>query len=297
VLIGFCVIAGSYVVSSSASAWVAHLLRVPPDLEARSLAATEWAREPTPEELIAIAERNLFGASREILVDEPRPPWPGQGRIRAEGCDYGIHDLHACTMAAALRGTVVDDMAPHWSMAIIHHGDETRVVYVANQIEPGTLLCEIRSRAVVVRRADHYELCSADERSVEHSAKRRAPVSVTTLRPVEPNGVTRLSDDSWEITREQREWLQTNFSTVARQARFVPLDNSGGMQIRSIRRGSIFEHIGLKNGDIITSVNGYTLDSPDKILAIYQKLNDAPSLSVEVNRRGLRRQHRYRFVE
>ena len=55
--------------------------------------------------------------------------------------------------------------------------------------------------------------------------------------------------------------------------------------------------IGLTNGDVIQKINGYAMDSPDKALELYQKLRDASSVSIEVNRRGQNMTMNYSIVQ
>ena len=49
----------------------------------------------------------------------------------------------------------------------------------------------------------------------------------------------------------------------------------------------------LKNGDVLQTVNGYTLSSPDKILEVYGKLKDSEQISIDVLRRGKARSFEY----
>ena len=80
-----------------------------------------------------------------------------------------------------------------------------------------------------------------------------------------------------------------NLSSVATKARIVPSFKNGkpnGFKLFSIKPGSIYAKIGLKNGDVIQKVNGYEMNSPDKALEIYQKLKNAQNVTVDVQRRG-----------
>ena len=47
---------------------------------------------------------------------------------------------------------------------------------------------------------------------------------------------------------------------------------------------SAFDKIGLKSGDVIKSVNGFDISSPDKMLDVFSKLRDAKDVSVDVMR-------------
>ena len=76
---------------------------------------------------------------------------------------------------------------------------------------------------------------------------------------------------------------------LAKQARIVPKqkdDEVLGYKLYGIRRGSLPKLLGLKNGDMITAVNGEELKGMDKAMALYTKLRRASNLSVSIERKG-----------
>ncbi|MBU2886251.1 type II secretion system protein GspC [Gilvimarinus agarilyticus] len=59
-----------------------------------------------------------------------------------------------------------------------------------------------------------------------------------------------------------------------------------GYKVRPGRNPAAFEAVGLENGDIVTAVNGTTLDNPGRIMEIYRNLGQTTSASLEVERNG-----------
>ena len=57
-----------------------------------------------------------------------------------------------------------------------------------------------------------------------------------------------------------------------------------GFRLFAIRQSSIFDQIGLKNGDIIQSINGTEISDPARALQLFQDLRNERELSVEVQR-------------
>ena len=53
---------------------------------------------------------------------------------------------------------------------------------------------------------------------------------------------------------------------------YVFENRAGGLQLTEIRPGSIFDKIGLRDGDVIHEINGTTIQSPYKLAAIYKGL-------------------------
>ncbi|MFW5640437.1 MAG: PDZ domain-containing protein, partial [Thermodesulfobacteriota bacterium] len=59
-----------------------------------------------------------------------------------------------------------------------------------------------------------------------------------------------------------------------------------GLTLTRIRRNSIFRRLGLRNGDIITGVDGEPIESVDDALKFYNNLKSASDVSLEIKRRG-----------
>ena len=59
-----------------------------------------------------------------------------------------------------------------------------------------------------------------------------------------------------------------------------------GIAINALNEEGILKEIGIKQGDIIKTVNGLTLNSPYQIFNAYRKLKDKDELKVEIWRKG-----------
>jgi general secretion pathway protein C len=102
-------------------------------------------------------------------------------------------------------------------------------------------------------------------------------------------GIHKISDTSYEVEQGEIDKVMANLSSLATQARIVPAFEGGkpvGFKLFSIRPNSLYSKIGIKNGDVITRINGYEITSPDKALEIYQKLTNAKNVTVDFKRRG-----------
>ena len=102
-------------------------------------------------------------------------------------------------------------------------------------------------------------------------------------------GIKKMSEDSYEVDRNLVNELLANPMSVARGARIVPSVKDGqpnGFKLYAIRPNSVYAKLGMRNGDTISSVNGFDLSSPDKALEVYTKVREASNLSVSVIRRG-----------
>ncbi|HBI22643.1 MAG TPA: hypothetical protein DDX84_00140, partial [Nitrospiraceae bacterium] len=59
-----------------------------------------------------------------------------------------------------------------------------------------------------------------------------------------------------------------------------------GFRIFSIVPNSLFEKVGLRNGDIIHNINGVELKDPEKAFQVYQLLKDSDRFVVDLIRAG-----------
>ncbi|MDP2307520.1 MAG: type II secretion system protein GspC [Pseudomonadota bacterium] len=83
-----------------------------------------------------------------------------------------------------------------------------------------------------------------------------------------------------------------NFEALATQVRVVPHKGSDGAidgyRLSAIRKGSLFEKLGIKNGDIVHGVNGQGLTSTEGALQVYQTLRSEKSFTFDITRRNQR---------
>ncbi|MDQ6966050.1 MAG: PDZ domain-containing protein, partial [Mariprofundaceae bacterium] len=62
--------------------------------------------------------------------------------------------------------------------------------------------------------------------------------------------------------------------------------NPDGFLIQDIVPGSLYAQAGLMNGDVIRKVNGQDIASPEQGIALFQALQTASSLDLEITRAG-----------
>lgn len=70
-----------------------------------------------------------------------------------------------------------------------------------------------------------------------------------------------------------------------RAAHIMPR-KEGGFLVRKLKKGSLYEKIGLKQGDVITSVNGEPLNSIQDAMTHYSKLSSLSQVQIEITRNG-----------
>jgi general secretion pathway protein C len=109
------------------------------------------------------------------------------------------------------------------------------------------------------------------------------------LQAMVDTGIRKLDETTYEIDKSLLDKVLLNPMAVVKGARVVPAMKNGqpeGFKMYAIRPNSAFAKLGLSNGDTLTRINGFELDSADRALEVYTKLREARSLELEVTRRG-----------
>jgi type II secretory pathway component PulC len=74
-------------------------------------------------------------------------------------------------------------------------------------------------------------------------------------------------------------------SAIFSDARILPKYSSGkmtGIELSQIKSDSFFEKIGLRNGDVVTSINGLVIDDPSAQKELLQAFTTADELVAQV---------------
>jgi len=184
-----------------------------------------------------------------------------------------------------LLGTVVgEDHAA--AIVQLTSSREQNVFFVGDSIQPGVKLQAVEAEAIVVERSGVLERISMEEGAALISSAMPAPVGITPAPSMMRRGVS----------RNQLQSQISDFPKLLSQARVIPhfLDGkSDGFVITDIVPGSLYGQVGLQNGDIIRKVNGQQVTSAEQAMAMYQALQNAPSIDLELMRAGQVQQVHY----
>lgn len=107
--------------------------------------------------------------------------------------------------------------------------------------------------------------------------------------PTDLKGMTRSQSTTTkvELSRLKKQKAINDLSAVIQQARMTPSFRCGkvnGFKIFAIEPGSIFEALGLKNGDVVMKVNETAIDSAEKAVPILEVVKLADSFTIEILR-------------
>jgi general secretion pathway protein C len=184
---------------------------------------------------------------------------------------------------------------PRWSVAIIRDVDEKSVgpYSIGSKIREA-LISDIEEARVYLEVSGRKEYLDLLDKAPSPTAG-VPPPAVTPAPTTDPvmaeldRGIKKIGEHNYEVQRQTVDSLLGNMSLLSRSARIVPEIRDGkaaGFRLFSVRPDGPFGKIGLQNGDVISSINGLEMTSPDKALEVYTKLKSASHLSVGLERNG-----------
>jgi general secretion pathway protein C len=185
-----------------------------------------------------------------------------------------------------LWGTAVFDTGSSFSI-IEDLGARKQGVYAIDDVVPGNATVKaIEWDRVVLSHGGRDEILELEEAKSVGPAR---PVAAAAAPPPGAGGagIQQTAENEYTVPRSEVDTALENMSQLFTQIRAVPHFEGGqsvGFRLFAIRRGSLFDRIGLKNGDIIRSINGNEMNDPSKAVTLLQELRDASNLDVDITR-------------
>ncbi len=112
--------------------------------------------------------------------------------------------------------------------------------------------------------------------------------------------VRKIAQYEYLLLRSGLDAQLADLDALARQARIVPNFRDGvyqGFKLVGIRPGSLYRALGIRSGDVIMTVNGAAISSPNEALTLFETLREAQRIEFGVERRGREITVVYQIVE
>jgi len=174
-----------------------------------------------------------------------------------------------------LLGTVV---AGKRSAAVVtmNASPKQQVFFLGDTMQAGVTLESVEVSAIVVNHQGKSERILLNKQKA---------IAGATVEPATPTVGSRPVQRT--MSRAYLNQQVRNFPKLLSQARVMPNFKQGkadGFVISEIVPASLYDKIGLKNGDIIRKVNGQAIRSAEQGMAMYQALQHAPAIDLEIQR-------------
>lgn len=227
-----------------------------------------------------LASFHLFG---EVPKDRPPPPPPPPPRSTQQAPQRTALNLELRGVLAGISPT-----AGHAIIATKGRRGEEGTYSVGETLEGGAVLEEVYPDRVTLRVRNRMETLPLDDRddsgvSLEEEEEETSSQRDDLGQPLRPV----RSDDSAAKLRELREQIAEEPANFARMVRPVPARVGGkfvGYRLFPRRNSKLMEMMGLKPGDIVTEINGESLNSPSKAVRLISELNTTDTVDLVVKR-------------
>ena len=193
-----------------------------------------------------------------------------------------------------LIATVVTNPA-QFSTALIAgdgRGEEPEIYSVGDRLLNEATIEEIHWRKVIIRRDDRLETIPMDSKGVEP-----ARGSSSNSDSEDADGIQKDGENQYVVPQSVLDNALEDLDKLANQVRVRPhRDSDGnvdGYRLSAIRRGTLLDKLGIKNGDIVHEVNGYPLNSSSGSMTAFQSLQSESSFQFDISRRNNRRTIKY----
>jgi general secretion pathway protein C len=217
------------------------------------------AGKPSLNSYNVISKRNLFGTKGKEVKER----------------EIDLENLEKTDLNLALHGTVVRGGTLDY--AVIEEKDKRKqgLFRVGDEVA-GAEISRIMRGKVVLSVEGRDEILIMEESDAKSNG-------------IELAAVTPATKSSINVTKEEIDSALEDMSKILTEARVRPYFSEGeadGFMISRIKKGSIFQKMGIRNGDIIQGVNSEPIKSPDDMLELYKGLKSGSQITLNIKRRG-----------
>ncbi|ADV45320.1 PDZ domain-containing protein [Nitratifractor salsuginis] len=188
--------------------------------------------------------------------------------------------IGSLTLQAVYKG-------PQRSVAVIAKGNKSYVVRLGEELL-GYRLKEVGDRYAVLEKNGHtYRLVIKE-----------TPLGKATVSVPGPDAQAEATSSAKEIRRDGDVTIvpktlihdyTKNVDKIWKNIGIVPQkrgNNIAGFRVRFVKRGSVFEKLGLQRGDIITAINGEPIQDLGTVMELYRSSDSLDELSITVKRKN-----------
>jgi general secretion pathway protein C len=243
-----------------------------PALEIKAPAAAVATREPVDAYRV-IPERNLFGTTTKAVLHTQTAAAPQQDIAF-------LFDVKGTVAGEGKYGFAIIEEKGTRKQRLVKTGD---VVY-------GAKVIRIKRNALDV-------LAAGQERTLKIVETKETSIlpppqggTASTGPPPTPGSVV--------ISRSEIETAMQDMGSMLSQAQIRPYFNAGvpdGFIVNSIRPGSLYQRMGIANGDIIQEVNNRKIQTADDVMGLLNTVKSGASLSLGIKRQGKSETLSYQF--
>lgn len=228
-----------------------------------------------------ILQRDLFKTRKETASPIKRT-------------DINLDEMSQTELKLKLWGTVTGDAEKSYAVIENTQNRQQNLYRVGDSIENATVKLILRSKVVLAVNG-RDEILAMEELKQSTGARRVPRRSSQRISPRPGGGGIRKQRVS--LRRNMINEAMQDVSKLMTEIKITPhVGEDGqpaGLAVSNIKPNSIFRRMGLRNGDVLKSVDGQNIQSVDDALRLYENLKSTNSVSVMIQRRGRDRSIEY----
>ncbi len=258
--------------------------------------------------MIAAVSGSILAPEAGAVLSQPLPSEPVDRSWDARQIIIGRNPFNASTLAPAaappteeeeyaktklplrLLGTAAhESTALSWAAVEDLEARSHQVVRVGDRLKGRADVLRIERRRIVLQNGARREELALEgenegkppQRKVARARKRPRARSRTPR-------VERLAENRFAVERNDVNQVANNPTALFSQARILPKYEDGqmvGVQLNAIKPGSVFEEIGIQDGDTITEFNGIQVTGQQESAQVLSELMSTQAFEVTVKGR------------
>ena len=174
-------------------------------------------------------------------------------------------------------------------MAVISHRNEPGKIegYRWGEMVGTYQITSIEPRLVRLTKDGQEEVLRMPEQAKPTNASETYKAAETMA-----DGILKVGEGEYLVDKRVIENAFDNIGSLMRMAKIVPRLKGGkidGFKVLKIKKKSLFNHIGLSNGDIIRQINGKGINGPEDALKLFEIFKTAKSINIDLERGGAKK--------
>jgi general secretion pathway protein C len=231
-----------------------------------------------------IAQRDIFNSIKQAAPLAP-PPVVAQ--------DLNIRLLGTSHLTQSRPFAIVENQRTA-QQSLYRQGDEIEGVGRLVAIEKTRIIVEHEGQrlAVEIPQEDMQApaAVSPPGPNLDETEGDEAPPDVPVQPPTSSaRGVHPMGLNRYQLDRSTVDSNLNNMSQLLTQMRAIPNVQNGksnGFSLSEIQPGSLFSQMGLRDGDLVTTISGQDLNDPTQAMAMLNQLRNQQNIQIGVVRNG-----------
>jgi len=284
-VIGICTL----FLSNAALTWVENYLE--PQIETITVTSSPSSEQTkreknnlsTPPDTQAIVQRNIFGGKAKKSEKEDEK-------------EISLEDIPLAQNIKDLKliGTVVSSYQKDWAIIKDSSKNEEQIYNTGDKIKNARIKNILRNN-VIINRGDQDEVLSIDYKTRDMLKNKMGKEGGSTAGKKYSDS---QPDDTVTLDKDYVKNTLSDVKQVFKQAQIMPYTENGktkGFKLTNIKENSLFDKLGIKDGDVVVSADNIEINNPQQIQELARKLSNKDSIDLQLKRDNKKINKRYRL--